>query len=82
MALTIGLRFQRSDARRLQELVDDWRSSGSNSEHIALFSRAADDARRGEPMRVICESAEEALMFADGFVLYGIHRPAVEALQH
>lgn len=81
MAFTIGLRFRRGDARALQELVDRWRGEGLHSEAIALFSRAAEDARIGEPMRVICDSPEEAKIFADGFVLYGIARPAIEALQ-
>jgi len=81
MAFTVGLRFRTRDANRLRELAEQWKGEGIHSEHIALFSRAADDARRGEPLRVICESPDEAQVFADGFVLYGVTRPAIEALQ-
>lgn len=80
MNLTIGLRFDPRDARLLQALVDQWKSEGINSEQIALFTRAADDARRGEPLRVLCEHPDEAHLMADGFVLYGLTRPAIEAL--
>ena len=78
---TVGFRFERRDAPRLRALADRWASEGLHPEHIGLFRRAAGDAAIGEPMRVICESVEEAQVFADGFVLYGITRPAIEALQ-
>lgn len=78
--LTVGLRFRVKDARLLQALADEWASLGINSEGIGLFKRAADDARRGEPLRVLCQNAEEAKIMADGFVLYGVTRPAIEAL--
>lgn len=79
--LTVGLRFRAKDARRLQELADRWASEGTNPEGIGLFTRAAADARLGEPLRILCESAEEAKIMADGFVLYGVTRPAIEALE-
>lgn len=78
---TVGFRFERRDARRLQDLADQWASEGQHPEHIGLFSRAASDAAIGEPMRVVCKDVQEAMVFADGFVLYGITRPAIEALQ-
>lgn len=79
--LTVGLRFRPKDARRLQALADQWASDGVNSEGIGLFTRAAMDAALGEPLRVLCENVDEAKVMADGFVLYGITRPAIEALQ-
>lgn len=79
--LTVGLRFDRRDARVLQALVDRCMSEGIGREHTTLFRQAAGAARSGEPLLVECMAPEEAVAMADGFTLYGVRRPAVEALQ-
>lgn len=75
-----GLRFLRSDAKKLTELADFFASTGSDPGQVGLFRRAAEDAADGEPFRVFASSLDEVQMYADIFVRAGIPRPAVEAL--
>lgn len=78
--LTVGLRFERSDAITLRALAERGKSEGLHVDKISLFEKAAEDAAAGEPLLVACSSIEEALILADGFTLYGITRPTVEQL--
>lgn len=55
-------------------------SNPAAHEAVGLFRRAADAARTGEPLIVVCSHPSEVEMLADGFTFYGCARPAIEAL--
>jgi hypothetical protein len=78
--LRIGLRFERNDARILQTLADRAKRSELGKRDVATFQLAAEAARTGEPLIVLCAFPEEAIAMADGYALYGVRRPGVEAL--
>lgn len=79
-AFRIGLRFAPTDARRLHHLAQRARNDELGGQAVSLFNAAAKAAHTGEPLIVHCEHPLEAVEIADGFTLYGINRPAVEAL--
>lgn len=76
----IGLRFRRSQARTLRNIADRVRASELPNHHAALFDKAADAARTGEPLIVVCVDPLEAVALADGFTQYGVVRPVVDEL--
>lgn len=76
---TLGLRFNGKEAAKLSAIADQLRSAGK-SEECGLFERAADAARTGEPLIIVCHDALEAAVMAAGFVHWGIEPPAIEAL--
>lgn len=78
--MTVGFRFDRRDLGRLSELVRRGQSENLYPESLALFRRAADDCRRGEPMKVECESIAEAQAFAQAFSFYGVTPPLIHQL--
>lgn len=78
--IRVGLRFRRSQVRTLEALITRAKSEGVSKDHITLFEQAQEAARTGEPMIVHCGQWSEAEQLADGFVRYGLQRPAVESL--
>lgn len=78
--LKVGLRFRKGDARLLRHLADRVRN-GEIPGTLSTFEQAADAARTGEPLIVVCADPKEA---HDMAALYGAcglsRRPAVEAL--
>lgn len=78
--IRIGLRFDRRDAHLLSFLTERVRCSELGSQALATFSGAASAARTGEPLIVMCDHPSEAHVMADGYVRYGVRRPAVEEL--
>lgn len=78
--LKIGLRFDRNQAPKLRELGDRIRSGQMDTHHAGVFDDAATAAENGEPLIVVCQHSDEAVMMAEGYVLYGIRRPSVEQL--
>lgn len=78
--LRIGLRFDRRDARALAVLADRAKRHELGAEAHATFSMAADAARTGEPLIVICSNLIEAALMVAGYVRYGIREPVLEQL--
>lgn len=77
----IGLRFTRSQAAPLQRIADRIRAADLTGRvDITTFEAAAEAARTGEPLIVICDHPDEAIAMADAYIFWGIRRPAVEAL--
>lgn len=75
--LTIPLRFPKSQARVLRNIVDRLKSEGIAPENVTLFEQAADAARNAEPLMVRCDSLDEVRAMADAFVTFGIRRPSI-----
>lgn len=80
MVHRIGLRFERRDAALLRSLADRVRGGELGNEAVNVFHQAAVAAETGEPLEVICENPTEAVLMADGYVIYGVTRPAIEEL--
>lgn len=78
--IRIGLRFRPRDALLLHQLAERVRHGELGPQHVATFENAADAARTGEPLIVLCEHAEEAHLMADGYARLGVARPAIEEL--
>jgi hypothetical protein len=76
----IGLRFRRSMKAPLRNLVERMKSEGIDPEHISLFEQAAEAARTGEPLIVICAEPMEAELMAAAFPAWGIVKPNIEQL--
>lgn len=76
----VGLRFHRGDAVLLELIAERVRQGDLGSHDVATFAGAADAARTGEPLIVQCENPMEAVLMADGYVRFGVRRPAVEEL--
>ena len=75
----IGLRFDRSEARKLRDLADRVRADDLTAD-VSAFEQAATAAELGEPLQVTCTSVEEAHQLVAGYILNGIKRPAIEDL--
>lgn len=73
-----GLRFSRSDAKLLEELAERVRLAEMGAEPVQVFAGAADAARTGEPFIVWCEHPDELKMMADGYIKWGVRRPAID----
>ncbi len=78
--IRVGLRFHRSDAGLLQLLADRIRARELPAHAVQTFAAAADAATTGEPLIVLCEHPSEAQVMADGYVRFGVRRPAIEDL--
>ena len=78
--IRVGLRFHPKDAGTLRMLAERVRLHDLGSQTLAVFENAADAARTGEPLIVLCEHPTEAQVMADGYVRYGVRRPSVEEL--
>lgn len=76
----IGLRFRKSQARILRNLVARMKSEGIDREHISLFEAAADAAYTGEPLIVVCHELMEAELMAAAFPKWGVVAPTIEQL--
>lgn len=77
--MKIGLRFRRGDAK----VLDAWAARVRNGEaigNVSTFEQAAQAARAGEPLVVICEDPAEVHQMAALYSMCGIKHPAVEAL--
>ena len=75
----IGLRFQRNQARPLQDLADRLSQHELPGE-ASVFHKAALAAESGEPLIVVCTDPMEAVAMAKGYALYGIVEPVIEQL--
>ncbi len=78
--IRIGLRFQRRDEPLLRALAARVRQGDLGAQHVATFTNAADAAATGEPLIVICEQRDEALLLAAGYARLGVPMPAIEEL--
>lgn len=78
--IRIGLRFHRSDAKLLFALAQRVRRGELGAGHASVFEHAAEAAWTGEPLIVQCLHSSEAHVMADGYVRYGVRRPAIEEL--
>jgi hypothetical protein len=76
--LRIGLRFRRSDVARLRQIVEHY--ANVNGVDVSLFDKAREATEHGEPLIVLCDTPEEALQMAFGFMPWGIERPVIEDL--
>jgi len=80
--MRVGLRFSRSQARILRNLVAQLRADPPRGDFdISLFDKAAEAAENGEPLHVLCSDRDEAERMAAGFVLWGVKRPSMELLR-
>lgn len=77
--LMLGLRFARSQRRVLTALVQR-AEAGELTAAAELFRKAAHAAGTGEPLIIVCQTRDEAVAMADGFVMYGVKRPVIEQL--
>lgn len=78
--ITLGLRFRKSQAPILRNLVARMKSEGINRDHISLFESAHAAARTGEPLLVVCHDPMEAELMAAAFPQWGVVAPTVEQL--
>lgn len=78
--LVVGLRFPKSQARVLRNIATDLRSLQPEGVDISLFDKAAESAAAGEPLIVRCTEPQEAELIAHGFVMWGVQRPAIDAM--
>lgn len=78
--LTVGLRFDPRDERALRELTQRATAQELPANDVALFREAALAAHTGEPLIVQADSVEEVVAMADGFTMFGVRRPALDAL--
>ncbi len=78
--IRIGLRFDIRDTVALYGLAERVRAKELGPAAVATFTGAAEAARTGEPLIVHCVHPSEAHVMADGYVRYGVRRPAVEEL--
>ncbi len=76
----VGLRFDRRDANVLRALAARVRAKELGDRAVSTFASAAQSAALGEPLIVLCDHPAEAQIMADGYVRYGVRRPAVEEL--
>jgi len=70
--ITVGLRFERSAARKLREFEH---MRGVNGQLIRTVLR---DAERGEPTTVQASSMDEVRQIVAGFVTLGVTPPVIE----
>lgn len=76
----IGLRFRKSQKSILRNIADRMKSENIDTEHVTLFEQAAEAARTGEPLEVICGDPIEAVLMARAFPDWGVVEPTVETL--
>jgi hypothetical protein len=55
-------------------------SEGIGTEHASLFRAAAEAARTGEPLVVVCDEPIEAELMAAAFPKWGVVAPVIEKL--
>lgn len=77
--ILIGLRFRKSQARVIRNVIAGLRERGL-TQPIGLFTQAAEAAQSGEPLQVRAQNLEEAQKLAATFTVFGIARPAIEPL--
>lgn len=78
-SLRVGLRFDRRDRFKLQELAHRVEQAEIQGD-LSTFTEAARAAESGEPLVVICSSPDEAQEMAAMYGTLGCRRPAVEDL--
>lgn len=76
----LGLRFRRSQARTLAAIAARLEQVPNAHDQITLFNQAAESAKTGEPLVVVCSDPVEAVVMADAFTMWGAARPTVESL--
>jgi hypothetical protein len=77
--IRVGLRFNRKDAKLLRSYADRIKA-GEPLGDYGTFHSAALAAESGEPLIVYCQTPDDANLMADGYVLWGATRPAIEEL--
>lgn len=77
----IGLRFARSDAKKLQRIADELGHTDELRDHASLFHSAAQAAAGPDGlMIVVCNDPMEAVLMAGAFPRFGVNQPAIEEL--
>jgi hypothetical protein len=74
-----GLRFERSEIRKLRRIADRAKVNDLQAD-VSAFEDAARAAELGEPLIVFFETEEEILKLVAGYVLHGIKQPVIEEL--
>lgn len=74
-----GLRFERSEAKKLRDIRDRAKSADLMAE-VELYEKAAEATERGEPLIVHFDEIEEVAAMVGMFVLFGIKQPTIEEL--
>jgi hypothetical protein len=76
---TCGLRFNTSEAPKLQALADRVKAADLRAD-ASTFEQAAFAAETGEPLVVHFTDPNEVLFMIAGYVRHGIVQPAIEEL--
>lgn len=80
MPLRLGLRFERGDERRLNELAAQVRAGEMGQQAAGTFEQAALAARTGEPLEVFCDNPIEVVQMAALYTVFGVTQPVIEEL--
>lgn len=79
--ISVGLRFERGQARRLEEIAVACAQSDNLRPHASLFHQAAEAAAGPDGLLIVkCFDPMEALLMAAAFPRYGVKQPVVEQL--
>jgi hypothetical protein len=78
--LTVGFRFNRSDAPKLRALADRVKVNDLRSD-VGVFEQAADAAERQELLIVHADSLDEVRQLAIGYVFNGVDAPTIESVR-
>ena len=76
--ITVGLRFERSQAFPLMVVADALRAFHPDDVKLMLLGHEA--ARSGEPLVMTCKDIEEANRIATIYSDHGLKRPVIEQL--
>lgn len=76
----LGLRFDPRDTKLLEAIAERIRQA-ELPDPEGLFSKAAEAARNGGLMGLICENVEEGHRVAAQFVRYGVQPPTVQEIR-
>ena len=76
----VGLRFPRSQARVLRNLVERLNQADIDRSHTSLFASAAQATAQGEPLIVVAENLLEVELMAEAFPKFGVVKPTIEEL--
>lgn len=78
--LRVGLRFDRSEKTKLEDLALRVKADDLTAD-VATFEQAALAADTGEPLEVICTDIQEVVLMVAGYVRLGIKQPVIEELR-
>lgn len=79
--VSVGLRFDRSQARKLLEVAEQLGRTDNLRSHAAIFHQAAEAAAGPDGLMIVkCFDPMEAILMAAAFPRFGVKEPVVEEL--